>query len=97
MEQLPRISPADICRLAGISRASLIDDEKSFDSSPDQSSVLDRIVIIDIRPQDDYQSGTLPGALSLPADSVLGSITFEVIIFRKSSLSHIVEEILLYN
>ena len=70
MEQLPRISPADICRLAGISRASLIDDEKSFESSVDQSSVLDRIVIIDIRPQDDYQTGTLPGALSLPADSV---------------------------
>merc|ERR1712150_64456 len=70
-EQLVRISPADICRLAAISRASLIDDNEqtgAFNSEQETSSVLDRIIIVDCRSSDDYALGTLPGALNLPAD-----------------------------
>ena len=82
-EIIPRISPADCCRLAGVSRSSLLPDGNHENhenpSTQDdgfevitkesiQSSVIDRVLIVDIRKAEDFNSGTFPTAVNLPAD-----------------------------
>jgi len=81
-EIIPRISPADVCRLAGVSRSSLLGNPENNDDGFEiitketvQSSVIDRVLIVDIRNKDDFDSGTFPTAVSLPADDAFDEPT----------------------
>ena len=40
-----------------------------------QSSVIDRVLIVDIRKKEDFDSGTFPTAVSLPADDAFDEPT----------------------
>jgi len=73
-EHVPRISVADICRLNGLSRSTMIGSETGekfeiIDPAEilNKTAVLDRIFIVDVRAESEYRDGTLPGAYNLPA------------------------------
>ena len=72
-EHVPRISVADICRLNGLSRSTMIGTEtgEQFEIiDPTEilkTAVLDRIFIVDVRTESEFRDGTLPGAHNLPA------------------------------
>ena len=74
MENVPRISAADICRISGTDKSVIVGtetgeqfeviDEKDFE----KSAVVDRVLVVDIRSEEEFKMGTLPGAVSIPAD-----------------------------
>ena len=82
-EHVPRISVADICRLSGLSRSTMIgtvtgEQFEIIDAAEVmKTAVLDRLFIVDIRSADEYRDGTLPGAHNLAASEAFEEPTEE--------------------
>ena len=82
IERLPIISLSDVCRMNRIKSSTFIGNftGEEFEIVDDIESIgsVERLLIVDCRSEEEFKTGTLPGAINLPAESSFEDPTAEI-------------------